>query len=185
MFFHNQEVYNVSIHDHERLRSWYFKWFRYHFQSFALTITFILYRSSMKFTDVTSATSKGKFYNESASCLVTISVEYKGSWASYIWYVTCHDSQPSLCQLDPGGCETLFMYRVQIPTSHCSICEIYFQKFLADLERVGKIKLNELGGKVMKATFLLYVFVALRTSYCCCRYLISFLFVLWTRWGRK
>jgi len=49
MFFHNQEVYNVNIHDHERLSSWYSKWFRYHFQPFALTITFILFLSSMKF----------------------------------------------------------------------------------------------------------------------------------------
>lgn len=102
------------------------------------------------FIDVTSAISEGKFCNESASCLVTISVEDKRSWASYIWYVTCHDSQSSLYQLDPGGCETLFMYRVQIPTPHYSIREIYFQKYLADLVRVGKIKFNEFREKLWK-----------------------------------
>jgi hypothetical protein len=99
------------------------------------------------FTDMTSAISEGKFCNESASCLTTISVSTKEARLACIWYVTCHDSQHSLCQLDPGGCETLFMYRVQIPTFHYYICEIYFQEYFADLVRVGKIILSEFGVK--------------------------------------
>ena len=90
---------------------------------------------------MTSAISEGKFCNESTSCLATISVSTKEA-RLVISDVTCHNSQPSLCQLDPGGCETL-SYRVQIPTFHFSVCEIYFQEYLAELVRVGKIKLNE------------------------------------------
>lgn len=102
------------------------------------------------FTDLSFAITEGKFCNESASCLTTISVSTKEARLviSDMLLATIHGLPcVSWTQVDAN---IVYMYRLQIPTFHYSTCEIYFQEYLADLVRVGKIKLDEFREKLWR-----------------------------------